>query len=305
MSGEVVRAQANLISGHRRRRWALACCALLAACAAAPVSATPVPSSAIPVTKIPIPNSTEATVLPTAQPSPTPTIAPSATPLPTRVFSLCSPLEGVSLQELPGLVAGNTYQTPMPARDSGHPGVDFAFYSHGDRKTMLGLPLLAAMNGVIAAVLPDRYPYGNAVILEVALESIPHSWQAALNWPVESIPITPDPRLTCPDPLILPAWNVAHRSLYLMYGHLRQPSPLKVGDAVSCGQVVGEAGTSGASVNTHLHFEARLGPSGARFSSMGHYDTHTTAEERGNYCLWRVSGWFQVIDPLPLLAQQP
>jgi murein DD-endopeptidase MepM/ murein hydrolase activator NlpD len=203
------------------------------------------------------------------------------------------------------MVAGNTYQTPMPGRDSGHPGVDLSFYSHGDRKTFLGLPLHAAMSGTVAAVIPDRLPYGNTVIIEVPLENIPASWLASLNWPTPAPPVVPDARLTCPDPLTLPAWDTSRRSLYLLYAHLNQPSPLKQGDSVSCGQVIGEAGTTGASVNPHLHFEARLGPAGMRISSFGHYDTHTTAEERNNYCVWRVSGWFQVVDPLAILAQQP
>jgi len=203
------------------------------------------------------------------------------------------------------MVAGNTFQTPMPGRDSGHPGVDFAFYRHGDRTTMLGLPLKAAMAGRVAAVLPDRLPYGNAVIIEVPLEQVPQSWLPLLKWPTPAPPVTPDARLTCPDPLALPEWDDSRRSLYLLYGHLNQPSRLKPGERVSCGQVLGEAGTTGASVNPHLHFETRLGPAGAEFASFGHYDTRTTAEERNNYCVWRVSGWFQVVDPLAILTQQP
>ena len=244
--------------------------------------------------------------------SPTPSAVPTVTPIPTLTQPsptpgprICSPLEGVSLQELPDMVAGNTFQTPMPDRDSGHPGVDFAFYRHGDRTTMLGLPLQAAMDATVAAVLPDRMPYGNAVILEVPLENVPETWLPSLNWPTPAPAVKPDARLTCPDPLALPAWDTSHRSLYLMYGHLNQPSSLHPGDSVSCGQVIGEAGTTGASVNPHLHFETRLGPANFRISSLGHYDPTTTDEERNNYCLWRVSGWFQVVDPLALLAQQP
>jgi murein DD-endopeptidase MepM/ murein hydrolase activator NlpD len=84
---------------------------------------------------------------------------------------------------------------------------------------------------------------------------------------------------------------------------MNQLSPLHLGDAVTCGQPIGEVGTTGASVNPHLHFEARLGPAGATFTSFGHYDARSTALERNNYCLWRVSNWFQLVDPLPILQQ--
>ena len=110
----------------------------------------------------------------------------------------------MALNELPGMIAGNVYQTPMPGRDSGHPGIDLAFYSHGSHKTMLGLPLKAAMAGRIAAVLPDRYPYGNALIIEVPLEKVPPRWLANLNWPAVEATVVPDGRLTCPAPLNLP-----------------------------------------------------------------------------------------------------
>jgi murein DD-endopeptidase MepM/ murein hydrolase activator NlpD len=209
------------------------------------------------------------------------------------------------LKELPAIIAGNTYQTPRPGSDDGHPGVDFAFYSHGTHKTMLGLPVKSAMAGRVAAVIPDRKPYGNTVIIEVPLDQVPQEWLTTLVWPTPAPTVMIDPRLTCPSSLILPKWNTSKQSLYILYGHLNKYSPLLVGENVSCGQPLGEVGTTGASVNPHLHFEARLGPSGAAITSFGHYDAHTTAEERNNYCLWRVSGWFQLIDPLKILSQQP
>jgi murein DD-endopeptidase MepM/ murein hydrolase activator NlpD len=244
---------------------------------------------------------------PTGRLHPTPTqtktlAVPSITPKPR----VCSPLAEVTLSEIPGLIAGNTFQTPQPGRDDGHPGIDLAFYAHGTRKTMLGLPIQAALAGKVAAVLPDRKPYGNLVIIETPLESLPAEWGNALHWPAAPAPtVIPDGRLTCPDPPETPAWNTARRSLYLAYGHMNKPSTLKVGDTVSCGQSIGEAGTTGASVNIHLHFEARFGPAGAVFNAFGHYDARSTAAERNNYCLWRVSNWFELIDPLPILQQKP
>jgi hypothetical protein len=46
----------------------------------------------------------------------------------------------------------------------------------------------------------------------------------------------------------------------------------------------------------------RLGPAGVRFSSLAHYDASATIEEMFNYCTWRVSGLFQLVDPMLLLG---
>ena len=58
---------------------------------------------------------------------------------------------------------------------------------------------------------------------------------------------------------------------------------------------------SGNALNPHLHIEARIGPSDASFSSLAHYDASATIEEMQNYCLWRISGLFRVLDPLQVL----
>ena len=69
----------------------------------------------------------------------------------------------------------------------------------------------------------------------------------------------------------------------------------------TCGQVIGQVGTTGRSVNPHLHLEMRYGPGGAAFPSLAHYSGDATSEEMAAYCTWRVSGIFQVIDPLKVL----
>jgi murein DD-endopeptidase MepM/ murein hydrolase activator NlpD len=61
-------------------------------------------------------------------------------------------------------------------------------------------------------------------------------------------------------------------------------------------------GTSGNSVNPHLHLETRLGPAGFTFASLAHYDTSATQDEMRQYCLWRLSGAFQPFDPMLLLG---
>ena len=51
-------------------------------------------------------------------------------------------------------------------------------------------------------------------------------------------------------------------------------------DRVIACQQVGAVGTSGNSVEPHLHFETRLGPPGATFASMRFYKANATQEER-------------------------
>jgi murein DD-endopeptidase MepM/ murein hydrolase activator NlpD len=76
------------------------------------------------------------------------------------------------------------------------------------------------------------------------------------------------------------------------------------GELVSCGQVIGEVGTTGKSVNAHLHLETRAGPYGATFPAMAHYENDATNAEMSAYCTWRVSGLFQMFDPLALLEAE-
>ena len=82
---------------------------------------------------------------------------------------------------------------------------------------------------------------------------------------------------------------------------MKDPTPLKVGDVISAGEQIGLVGTTGNSVNPHLHLEMRFGPGGTKFASMGHYDTAATPIQMATYCLWRTSGQFVAADPLSLL----
>jgi murein DD-endopeptidase MepM/ murein hydrolase activator NlpD len=248
--------------------------------------------------------SPSATIAPSDTPSPQPsatlfpTLPPTETPPPP--LQVCSPLEGFTLETLPEILS-NPYNPPRPGDDRPHHGVDFSFYRYGDRLGMLRLPVFAVLEGNVAMVTNDRFPYGYTLIIETPLDAIPPAW-------IERIPIpTPAPTLEFNSPLTCPAfdpdpgWQTPERSLYLLYAHMHLPPEFQPGDRIECGQQIGEVGNSGNSINEHLHLEVRVGPRGVQFDSMGHYDVGVSELERYNYCVWRISGLFQMIDPGNLL----
>ena len=242
---------------------------------------------------------------PTQAPSPSPTPLPSPSPTSGPVFTgLCSPLEGISLPELssPDLLK-TLFESPRPGWDEGHHGVDFAYWSRGERKTMRGHPVLSVMAGQVAAVLPERMPYGNAVIIETRLDLIPPDWLASIPaLSATALPTVQAVTLFCPPSHLS---NSRIHSLYLLYAHLNQPSPLHTGQQVACGEPIGVVGTTGKSVNDHLHLETRVGPAGVTFPAMAHYQNDVTEAETSAYCAWRVSGLFEMIDPMEILSLKP
>lgn len=234
-----------------------------------------------------------ATVEPTKTATLLPTDAP-ATATPTAVWQVCSPLEGVGLDELAGMVS-NPYAPPPAGSDNPHQGVDLA-QVNALGVALAGMPVRAVLDGQVAAVIVERFPYGNAILIETRLDGAAQDWAASLRLPTPAPTLEAIPALTCPEGE--PFWLGEGRSLYLLYAHLQAAPQRQVGEAVRCGETIGAVGDSGNALNPHLHLEARVGPAGARFGSMAHYDVSASAAEMYVYCVWRVSGLFQVIDPL-------
>jgi murein DD-endopeptidase MepM/ murein hydrolase activator NlpD len=226
---------------------------------------------------------------------PSPTVRPP--------FTICSPLEGISLAELgqPDLLK-NPFEQPRPGMDDGHHGADFAYWSRGERSTMQGLPVYSVLSGRVAGVLENRLPYGNTVIIETPLDSLPDDWLAALDIPAPQPTVPAAPNLICP-PDQVDYGQPDRRSLYLLYAHLDSHSALVAGQSVACGGLVGEVGTTGKSVNYHLHLETRVGPAGAVFPALAHYEASASEAEMSAYCTWRVSGLFAMFDPMQLFDQ--
>ncbi|MEI8132082.1 MAG: M23 family metallopeptidase [Leptolinea sp.] len=211
-----------------------------------------------------------------------------------------SPLEGFGIGDLKELIS-QEFAAPPPGEDSGHHGVDFAFWNRGN-KPILGDPILAVFPGKISmADTLEKPPYGFVLMIETPLNSVPQSLIQSINIPTQPIGTSINNKLNCPD-LSQDSWDLTSKSLYTLYAHLISAPINKPGDEIQKGQTVGYVGNSGYSSAPHLHLEMRIGPSGATFSSMGHYDPITTEVDRHNYCNWRVSGVFQMFDPMELFT---
>lgn len=204
-----------------------------------------------------------------------PTLMDSATPKP--LLKLCSPLAEQTLAEMAEIIT-DPYNPPPSGKDDRHHGTDFAYYRRKDRTTIAGEIVQAILPGKVAAVLNDRLPYGNMVLIETGQDDL--------------------------SPELITALGLAPgEALYHLYAHFGQPPRVILGQQVACGEPLGEVGATGYNiVNPHLHLETRLGPAGADFSAgMAYYSTAASGIERTNYELWRTSGIFRHFDPMTLI----
>jgi hypothetical protein len=279
--------------------WAVGifCSFILAACFR--VDLTPLVEPDVDQPLMPSPVVPTTTSILTIPASPTLTPSPTHTPIPEASdFQICSPLAGVEPSKLNEAVS-NPFFPPAPGSDAPHHGVDLAHYGQ-NQVALPGLPVLAVMDGRVAGVISDRFPYGNAVILETPLDDLPEELLIFLP-DIDPLP-TITASLTCPSERVEMDWDLDSRSLYLLYAHLQQEPDFQPGEEVRCGDVIGAIGDSGNALNPHLHLEMRVGPSGAHIPSMSHYHPGAATHEMSAYCTWRISGYFQMFDPMIMFS---
>ena len=241
---------------------------------------------------------------------PTPSESPRPTTPTTKPGILpASPLDGVELGDLSSYIT-NKFSPPLPGSDNPHQGVDFSIV---DRETQLAIggdPVHAVLDGVVASVIQNRFPYGNAILVETNIESLSGSIINSIVFPTPETVELGHPILTCPiidDSSMsnLRKDNDNSRSLYILYAHLDESPHFQQEDKIAVGQTIGRIGMSGNALNPHLHLELRVGLSGFRIPSMAHYHPSASVEEMGYYCLWRISNAFQLLDPMILLEYPP
>ena len=251
-------------------------------------------------------------IITAATASPIPSHQPTVTKLgPTKTPNLetgfCSPLKDIPYHDAPSLVT-NKYSPPEPGSDDPHQGIDLSILDNVMGTAVGGKIVHAMIDGQVAAIIVDRFPYGNAVIIETHIDVLPEPFPKSS--PDPTMILSPGiSSLTCPEIETSAKVNQIRnysrdeKSLYLIYAHMEFPPEFKIGDSVKCGQSIGNIGSSGNALNPHLHLEARVGPSGVWFSSMSHYDTDASLKEMADYCIWRISGLFRPINPLSLFQK--
>jgi len=264
---------------------------ILSACQPQLVTSTALPPAA--TTEAPPTPSPTQTTSPTTQPTQTMAL-PTST---TRAFLVCSPLEEETLDTLP-LILVNPLVIPPIGRDDGHHGLDFSYYRRGLRESIQGIEVYAILSGKTVLTLPDQIPYGNTIVIETPLSELPTSLQEELKTIYQTVPDEVHYQGECPE--ITPPVFTGDFSVYHLYAHMETPSTFRAGDSIECGAALGTVGNSGRSSNPHLHLETRLGPSNANLGDMAFYETVYTEQQRANYCLWRMSGYFQLFDPFLL-----
>lgn len=278
------------MDSHRIHLWSVYLIPLvvftLTSCQTSALPATPTPMIASQTMPAPSQTVTTQTMLP-----------PTSTPFPWVDFSVSSPLADISLTDLRTILS-EPFLMPPPGEDGGHHGTDFAYYSRSTHETMIGLPIYSMLPGVVAATTEKKNPYGNLVIVETKLMNIPPEFLVSLPVPTHLSPYPYDSRLIYCSSLKHQQWQADPTSLYILYGHLLEPTSLIVGEVVTSGQLIGGVGNTGMSGNPHLHLEMRIGPGNSRFPSMGYYDTSATTDEMLAYCDWRVSGKYALLDPM-------
>lgn len=271
-------------------------------------TATNEPTATVAATETSQPTSTSMVLIsPTLNPTATsyPTLTPTPLGVATQSTSaltslVASPLQGVGSSDL-ALVISQPFILPPTGEDSGHHGVDFAYWNFKDVGAIEGTPVLSIFPGKVSSAYSKiRNPYGYMVIVETPLSNLPKEIIDAIKLPeASSTPANPSNRLTCPTGFA-DWWDPNTLSLYVLYGHLGEVPTVKLSQTIKMGDMVGVVGNTGASSSPHLHLEMRIGPANATFASMGHYDTTTTDQERHNYCMWRISGQFEMFDPMVL-----
>ncbi|MGE5220987.1 MAG: M23 family metallopeptidase [Omnitrophica WOR_2 bacterium] len=172
----------------------------------------------------------------------------------------------------------NPFDPPPAGKDSGHHGVDFAYYRRGERLSIEGVTIQSVLDGRVTAVVKNRPPYGNMTIIESPASVLPGGLKQLMD--------------------IQPT-----QSVYLLYAHMKETPVVSIGQKIACGSPLGEVGNTpaGWSSAPHLHFEVRIGPAGITFSGMAYYDNAASQEEMDNYRRWRMSSDFRMVNPMDLL----
>jgi murein DD-endopeptidase MepM/ murein hydrolase activator NlpD len=213
-------------------------------------------------------------------------------------------LKGIERSQLKSITS-NPFVLTSPFKEiiEDHPAIDFSFYQKWEYTTFQDFPIQSILPGKVVLVEDNRFPYGYMVLIETPLSQIDPVILTQIPQPT-LVPSGYTPEQRCPVVGNPVTFDSSSQSIYALYAHFSSLPLVKIGDSVSCGDLIGYAGSTGNSAEPHLHLEIRFGPSDAKFESIANYHSSVTLEERYDYCIWTISGIFQAVDPAKLLYQE-
>ncbi len=214
---------------------------------------------------------------------------------------ISSPIEGKSISDLVDMIS-NPFLPPVEGSDDPHQGVDFSDVDDLTKIALTGKEVQSIIGGQVVSVMSNRFPYGNAILIVSLEENLPEYLISNILSSKEPFPWDLNTSLTCPEGWKSPPEKQEKLGLYTLYAHLLDTPGQKIGDFVKPGDKIGAIGMSGNALAPHLHVETRYGFITDLSGSMAHYDVSASLEEMSNYCRWRVSGWFRLIDPMQLFS---
>ncbi|NTW43779.1 MAG: M23 family metallopeptidase [Anaerolineaceae bacterium] len=214
---------------------------------------------------------------------------------------ISSPIEGKTISDLVDMIS-NPFLPPGEGSDDPHQGVDFSDVDNLTKIALTGKGVQVMIGGQVIAVMSNRFPYGNAILIVSTDDNLPEYWINKIFSSTKPFPWDINTALTCPEGWNLPPEKQDKLGLYTLYAHMLNAPIYEIGDLVKPGENIGAIGMSGNALAPHLHVETRYGYIPDLIGSMAHYDVSASLEEMSNYCRWRVSGWFRLIDPMEILS---
>ncbi len=214
---------------------------------------------------------------------------------------ISSPIEGKEISDLLDMIS-NPFLPPVEGSDDPHQGVDFSDVDDLTKIALTGKEVQSIVGGQVVSVMSNRFPYGNAILIVSLEENLPEYLISNTLSSKKPIPWDVNTSLTCPEGWKSPPEKQEKLGLYTLYAHLLDAPGQEIGDYVKPGEKVGVIGMSGNALAPHLHVETRYGYFPDLSGSLAHYDVSASLEEMSNYCRWRVSGWFRLIDPMQLFS---
>lgn len=218
-----------------------------------------------------------------------------------QIILINSPFADKSKSELSNMIS-NPYHPPVQGSDDPHQGVDFSDVDNISKIALPGKEVRAILGGEVVSVMNDRFPYGNAILVATDEKNLPNGWKEDFMSPERLFAWESNTALTCPEGWNFPPGPKKQVRLYTLYAHLLDEPNYEIGENINSGDKIGAIGMSGNALAPHLHIEVRYGYFPDFSGSMAHYDVSASLEEMSNYCRWRVSGWFRLIDPMQLFS---